>query len=150
MQDLNSALLQLVWEDEVVPKGTLRCVVKEIREIPRQGSEFSLVLIAADQQILAVVVQLRKVQDEIANVGTNAEIVEFANIECNSHSGVVSPSPAALSAVSNFSRVSFSGKLNSPKASTGFPLSTRCMKSIQMGKAARAPVSPFPRDRFLS
>ena len=99
-------------------------MIKEERKVGRQRSQFGLVPLTANQQVLAALIQLCQMQNEIPNVGANSKIIELANVECDPHSGVVSPSPEASSGVSTFSRASFSGKLSSPKAFSRLSLLT--------------------------
>ena len=79
---------QRKWNRDVISPEGLVVLYVELLEVFRQRSELVKIPMRSDQQILITIVERTEVAHKIPDVCADAELIDFSNIDRNSHGGI--------------------------------------------------------------
>ncbi len=88
VENVHIVFSQRHWQDKVIPPHGVFFRLHQLLEVWRQRSQFLKVSIGADQSIFVRGVHCPEIADEIPDVGTDAELVDLSNIDCDAHGSV--------------------------------------------------------------
>ena len=85
MHDVGASLPESERKREVIAPGSGAIGLRELCKVRAQWPELKEVPIGAHEKVLVLIVHLRQVTHEVPDVGSDPELVDSSDIDCDAH-----------------------------------------------------------------
>ena len=85
VNDINALPLQSEGNRDVIPPQRVFVGLIELSEIRRQRSKLVKVAVRSNQQIVIAFIDRTEIPDEIPDVGSHSEFIDFADVDRDAH-----------------------------------------------------------------